>query len=318
MAEVSVVGRELAQQIADRGAEPPSLYFHDEENMKGIIEGNLRSINLTQVDISLLNSNSPAADDEARKLFYALSTHGYFFAMNHGMSGDFIEQVRSLMNEFFMLPIEEKLKLKSNCVGPPEEDGNFDGYGFEETTREGGPEEWCDRLSIMISPLAQRKMQYWPDKPVEFGKIMEECSIKAEKLVEQVLIGMARSLNLADEKSFVEEIGSKPQISARFNFYPKCSRPDRVLGLDSHSDGSVLTFLVQDKQVEGLQLLLDDGEWVRVPTTPSDALVISIGDQGEVPYIALINIYVYMGNTSVPRGIGTLCIKILSCLYVDN
>ncbi|CAN1170886.1 hypothetical protein LINPERHAP2_LOCUS29249, partial [Linum perenne] len=87
MAEVSVVERELAQQIADRGVEPPSLYFQDEENMKGIIHGNLRSINLTQVDISLLNSNSPAADDEARKLFYALSTHGFFFAMNHGMSG---------------------------------------------------------------------------------------------------------------------------------------------------------------------------------------------------------------------------------------
>ncbi|CAN1832934.1 Protein SRG1 [Linum perenne] len=262
MAEVSVVGRELAQQIADRGAEPPSLYFHDEENMKGIIEGNLRSINLTQVDISLLNSNSPAADDEARKLFYALSTHGYFFAMNHGMSGDFIEQLRGLMNDFFMLPIEEKLKVKSNCVGPAEEDGNFDGYGFEETTREGGPEEWCDRLTITISPLAQRKMKYWPDKPAQFRKLMLECSVKAEKLVEQVLIGMARSLNLADEKSFVDEIGSEPQISVRLNFYPKCSRPDRVLGLDSHTDGSVLTFLVQDKQVEGLQLLLDDGEWV--------------------------------------------------------
>ncbi|CAN1831408.1 Protein SRG1 [Linum perenne] len=269
MAEVSVVERELAQQIADRGVEPPSLYFQDEENMKGIIHGNLRSINLTQVDISLLNSNSPAADDEARKLFYALSTHGFFFAMNHGMSGEFIEQVRSLMNDFFMLPVEDKLKVKSNCVGPVEEDGNFDGYGFEETTREGGPEEWCDRLNITISPLAQRKMQYWPDKPAQFRKIMEECSIKMEKLLEQVLIGMARSLNLADEKSFVEEIGSEPRISPRFNFYPKCSRPDRVLGLDSHTDGS--------------------GEWVRVPTTPADALVISVGDQGEVLYIHYID-----------------------------
>ncbi|CAN1170883.1 1-aminocyclopropane-1-carboxylate oxidase 3 [Linum perenne] len=103
---------------------------------------------------------------------------------------------------------------------------------------------------------------------------------------------MARSLNLADEKSFVDEIGSEPQISAKLNFYPKCSRPDRILGLDPHTDGSVLTFLVQDKQVEGLQLLLDDGEWVRVPNTPADALIISIGDQGEVLYIALIDVYV--------------------------
>ncbi|CAN1252785.1 Protein DMR6-LIKE OXYGENASE 1 [Linum perenne] len=116
----------------------------------------------------------------------------------------------------------------------------------------------------------------------ECRKIMEEYSIKAEKLMEQVLKGMARSLNLPDDNSFVEEMGSEPRISATFNLFPTCSRPDRVLGVNNHTDASVLTFLVQDKQVEGLQLLLDDGEWVRVPTTPSDALVISIGDQGEV------------------------------------
>ncbi|CAN1252790.1 1-aminocyclopropane-1-carboxylate oxidase [Linum perenne] len=109
--------------------------------------------------------------------------------------------------------------------------------------------------------------------------------------MEQVLKGMARSLNLPDDNSFVEEMGSEPRISATFNLFPTCSRPDRVLGVNNHTDASVLTFLVQDKQVEGLQLLLDDGEWVRVPTTPSDALVISIGDQGEVYiYICICNI----------------------------
>ncbi|CAN1252786.1 Jasmonate-induced oxygenase 4 [Linum perenne] len=182
------------------------------------------------------------------------------------------------MNDLFILPVEEKLKFKAKC----KEDVGYHGYGFGETTRECGSEEWCDRFNIITSPLAQRKMHYWPDNPAQFRKIMEEYSIKAEKLMEQVLKGMARSLNLPDDNSFVEEMGSEPRISATFNLFPTCSRPDRVLGVNNHTDASVLTFLVQDKQVEGLQLLLDDGEWVRVPTTPSDALVISIGDQGEI------------------------------------
>ncbi|CAN1171133.1 Codeine O-demethylase, partial [Linum perenne] len=55
-----------------------------------------------------------------------------------------------------------------------------------------------------------------------------------------------------------------------------------VLGVNSHTDRSVVTFLIQDKEVEGLQLLLDEDEWVRVLVTPVDALIISVGDQGEI------------------------------------
>ncbi|CAN1251778.1 Gibberellin 20 oxidase 1-B [Linum perenne] len=90
------------------------------------------------------------------------------------------------MNEFFQLPVEEKLKFKSNCVGlVEEEDGYSDGYGFDETLEEGGSQEW---------------------------EIMEECSSKAEKLLEQVLKGMARSLELAEDTSLAEEIGGEPCI----------------------------------------------------------------------------------------------------------
>ncbi|KAI5557405.1 hypothetical protein POPTR_018G121750v4 [Populus trichocarpa] len=65
---------------------------------------------------------------------------------------------------------------------------------------------------------------------------------------------MARSWNL-EEGCFLDQYGEQPLVTARFNFYPPCPRPDRILGVKPHADASAVTFLLQDKEVEGLQFL---------------------------------------------------------------
>ena len=69
--------------------------------------------------------------------------------------------------------------------------------------------------------------------------------------------------------------------AVRMNYYPPCSRPDLVLGLSPHSDGSALTVLQQAKGGPvGLQILKDN-TWVPIQPIPN-ALVINIGDTIEV------------------------------------
>ena len=102
---------------------------------------------------------------------------------------------------------------------------------------------------------------------------------KLQVVTETVLKAMARSLNL-EEDCFLDKYGEQRKMDARFNFYPPCSRPDRVLGVKPHADGSAITYLLQDKEVEGLQFLKDD-EWFRAPIVP-EALLINVGDQAEV------------------------------------
>ncbi|XP_062010501.1 protein SRG1-like [Rosa rugosa] len=48
-------------------------------------------------------------------------------------------------------------------------------------------------------------------------------------------------------------------------FIPRCSKADQVLGVTAHIDRSGIRVLLQDKEVEGLQVLVD-GKWVTVPT----------------------------------------------------
>nr|GEV19682.1 zinc finger, CCHC-type [Tanacetum cinerariifolium] len=57
-------------------------------------------------------------------------------------------------------------------------------------------------------------------------------------------------------------------------------KPEKVLGVKPRADGSAITVLLQDKEVEGLQLLKDD-QWVGVPIV-RDVLTINVSDQIEV------------------------------------
>ena len=89
----------------------------------------------------------------------------------------------------------------------------------------------------------------------------------------------AMSLGLR-QQAFEEMFGVAVQ-AIRMNYYPACSRPDLVLGLSPHSDGSALTVLQQGKGSSvGLQILKDN-TWVPVQPTPN-VLVINIGDTIEV------------------------------------
>lgn len=119
------------------------------------------------------------------------------------------------------------------------------------------------------------------NKPFAGWYCRETINDYAEKLqpvTDLLLKVMAKSLHL-DENSFLQQYGEDPIMAARFNFYPSCPRPELVLGIKPHADGSVITILLQDK-VEGLQFVIED-HWVRAPVL-ADALLVNVGDQIEV------------------------------------
>ena len=108
---------------------------------------------------------------------------------------------------------------------------------------------------------------------------MQEYTDKLVLLNKVVLKALPRSLNLK-ESCFLDQYGENANMFARFNYYPPCPRPDLTLGVKEHADGSVITFLLQDNEAGGLQILKDD-HWFTVPTVPG-ALLINVGDQAEV------------------------------------
>lgn len=98
-------------------------------------------------------------------------------------------------------------------------------------------------------------------------------------MIEVVYKAMARSLNL-EECCFINSLGTQGLITSKISFYPRCSSPKHVLGERPHSDGSIMTIILPQKGVEGLQIEKDE-LWYDVPATPG-ALFFNIGDIGEV------------------------------------
>ncbi|XP_027904050.1 codeine O-demethylase-like [Vigna unguiculata] len=223
------------------------------------------------LDLLLLSSPS-TAQQELAKLRHALHSWGCFQAINHGMESSFLDKVREVSKQFFQLPEEEKQK----CAREPKD---AEGYGNDIIYSANQRLDWTDRIYLKVLPEDQRKFKFWPQKPHDFRSTVVHYTESIKLLSEVILKVMAKSLNL-EEDCFLNECGERGDTFLRLNHYPPCPLPDHVLGLKTHADGSTITFLLQDKEVEGFQVLKDH-KWFKVPIIP-DALVINVGDQIEI------------------------------------
>ncbi|XP_021812061.1 codeine O-demethylase-like isoform X1 [Prunus avium] len=224
------------------------------------------------IDLGLLLTPSSTTQQQLENFRSALTTWGCFQAINHGMTPEFLDEVREMTKQFFALPLEEKQKYSREV-------NDIQGYGNDMVISQQQTLDWTDRLYLSVYPEEHRKLKLWPQNPESLRGTLEQYSRKLQVVTKTVLVAMARSLNL-DDNCFWEQYGEKGKMDVRFNLYPPCSRPDVVLGLKPHADGTIITLLLQDKQVEGLQFLKDD-QWFRAPIVP-DALLINVGDLAEI------------------------------------
>ncbi|CAK7324037.1 unnamed protein product [Dovyalis caffra] len=264
------------QEMSIDGDEPPPKYFA-KECCYAPTEMSSVSTTIPVFDVSLFTSTSLIAskrevEDALEDLRSTLGSAGFFQVIGHGMSGAFLDKVREIAHLFYSLPGEEKQRY----TRPVNEE---EGYGIDRIVSETQVLNWSHRLVLQVFPEDKRRMNLWPDDPSDFREILHEYAMKVKSLMELLYKAMARSLNIA-ENSFSDQFGDGALTRARLNFYPRCSRPDLVLGLKPHTDRSGITVLLQDKEVEGLQVLIND-KWARVPIA-ADALVVNLGDQMQI------------------------------------
>lgn len=219
------------------------------------------------IDLSLLSaaSSSQLQHEELQKLRSVLTSWSSFQLINHGLSSSLLEQIREVAREFSALPLEVKEKQCSI-------QGSYEGYGGD---------KYSTRLRLKVHPLEQRNLKFWPEFLPNFRETLEDYTVEVRRVLEEILKAIAKSLNI-EKNSFFSACGGDEGINmfVRFNYYSPCSSPDQVLRLQPHSDGTIVTFLLQDELVEGLQVEKDN-QWFKVPIIP-DALFINVGDQLEI------------------------------------
>ncbi|XWS73002.1 hypothetical protein CRYUN_Cryun02cG0088400 [Craigia yunnanensis] len=257
------------QEMSINSDEPPPEFHVKDSSFACTDSFDLSaSVAVPVIDLSLLLSSK----DELEKLRLVLESAGCFQAIGHGISSSFIDKVREVAKQFFGLPQEEKHKYSRAVNG-------VEGYGHDLIVSEKQVLDWNSRLFLRVFPEHQRKLNLWPESPDNFREILHEYSTKLKQMMDLLFKAMAISLNL-EENSFSDQFGDNPVMQVRFNFYPPCSKPDKVLGVKPHSDRSGMTVLLQDEEVEGLQIVKDE-RWITVPVIPH-AFVVNLGDQMQI------------------------------------
>ncbi|XP_021758242.1 protein SRG1-like [Chenopodium quinoa] len=188
------------------------------------------------------------------------------------MSVEYLDKVRNVGLEFNRLPQEEKEKYVRTATEPQ-------GYGNDSITSNNVPLLWQSHLRLTTYPFEERKLDGWPQTPPSFREVLEEYSMNVKTLHDKLIQYMARCLNL-EENSFEEEYGGTLQVIARFNFYIPCSYIDQIRTSSKHADSSAMTFLLQDKEIEGLEFQKDN-KWFKAPVLPH-AIFVIVGDQMEI------------------------------------
>lgn len=202
------------------------------------------------------------------QIAHACREYGFFQVINHGVPKKAIEDMLKVGQEFFKLPVEEKMKLYSD--DPSKTMRLSTSFNVKKETIHN----WRDYLRLHCYPL-EKYASEWPSNPSSFRSIVSNYVKEVRELGFRLQEAISESLGL-DKVCIREVLGEQGQHMA-VNFYPPCPEPELTYGLPAHTDPNALTILLQDSQVSGLQVL-KDGKWLAVKPHP-DAFVINLGDQ---------------------------------------
>jgi len=203
------------------------------------------------------------------KIAQASQEWGFFQIINHGIPLSLLESVKRVSQEFFDLSQEEKLK---QCPVRPGIH-MVEGYGRLFDISDDTVLDWVDALVHQISPERGKAVEHWPKTPSTYRETYEKYGEEVMELIEKLLGLLSEGLGL--HPNYIQTLHKEPRIQLKINYYPPCPQPDLVNGLRPHSDGNMLTVLLDDG-VDGLQVRKDE-QWFTVAPVPG-ALIINIGD----------------------------------------
>uniref|UniRef100_A0A2C9W6X7 Fe2OG dioxygenase domain-containing protein n=1 Tax=Manihot esculenta TaxID=3983 RepID=A0A2C9W6X7_MANES len=211
-------------------------------------------------------------ESELAKLHLACKEWGFFQLVNHGVSSSLLERIKTQVQDFFNLPMEEKKQFWQHP-------GEVEGFGQAFVVSEEQKLDWADICVMITQPIHLRKPHLFPKLPLPFRDTLESYSSEVNTLAVDIIEQMAKVLGIRDEE-MREMITEGIMQTMRMNYYPPCPQPEKVIGLTPHSDGSGISILLQVNDVEGLQIM-KDGNWIAVKPLPN-AFVVNIGNILEI------------------------------------
>ncbi|WP_078284823.1 isopenicillin N synthase family dioxygenase [Mycobacteroides chelonae] len=203
---------------------------------------------------------------------------GFFYLTGHGVSPRLVDEVLSAARRLFALPAEDKDAIA--MVRSPHFRG-FTRLGGELT---GGLTDWREQIDVGPERRATARgkdLDYlwlqgpnqWPKAVPELRAALASWDAALAAVGRKLLQEWAIALGSADGV-FDEAFGSEPATLIKVIRYPARGTTDQ--GVGAHRDSGVLTLLLAEPEVGGLQVEVD-GTWVEAPGR-ADAFIVNIGE----------------------------------------
>jgi len=223
------------------------------------------------LDLGAYLAGEPGEVDRlGRELARIQEDIGFYYVTNHGVPGDLMKRATEQQRRFFALPMEEKLKLKTNAAGlgfiPPKSTV----YVTSNVNTNTKPDlNEClmtvkERPADHPSVIAGRRYHgpnQWPSDDVLPGykATMLEYYAAMEDLGYKMLPLYARALDLPADYflPFFED----PTWTTRNQYYPPSRAEDNQFGISPHRDHGFLTLLPLAEE-PGLEILSPSRQWI--------------------------------------------------------
>jgi len=197
-------------------------------------------------------ARAAARADALEQLAHACRESGTFAITNHGLAGEVVAALLSVAEEFFALPMAEKMKVSRGHAASER--------GFRHQSLPNGrshdsflwiddPEQPCGE------PGGERGRNLWPQVPARFESVVRASAAPLAHLSRRVFRAIALSADLREDAlDFMNEVRS-----IQLHHY------DAETELPAHTDMAPLTIIFAD--AEGLQAELPGGRWAPAPST---------------------------------------------------
>ena len=231
------------------------------------------------------DGNGPRAHEIARELGEACHTIGFVLVSGHGVSETVTDEFFAVSREFFELPLDEKLRVKSPndllfqgyaCPG--------DGPGYHTSERQSFNVYRYDTAAEAVSdgfPPDVGAVMYdalWPARPERFAAVWREYFAEMDELAAKLLRAFELGLGLADGW-FGTQLRKDPSTQAAnyYSFDIDSGHEPSAFRFKAHLDSDVFTMLYQDDGPGSLQLYQRDSGWRNVAPV-AGTYVVNIGE----------------------------------------
>ncbi|OIW05426.1 hypothetical protein TanjilG_23252 [Lupinus angustifolius] len=254
------MNNELVSTWCNLNSSVPSSYVHPEDKRPA------NSIINTEEKIPVIDFGGHDRAHIIRNIISSAENYGFFQVINHGVSKELIDNTLNIFKEFHAMPVDERVSETSK-----DPNGSCKLYTGSGRYCSDVARYWKDSLQHPCPPSGEF-MQYWPEKPLGYreivGKYTQELSTLGLKILELISEGLG-----LDPEYFNGDFTAKPVVIS--HHYPPCPEPGLTLGASSHKDPNILTILLQQEGIIGLQVF-KDGAWIPVQPIPG-AFVVNMG-----------------------------------------